>query len=74
MYLDIGNSIIEAGLPPVGVHSTQKSFFLSLILTMCVDRKLEYVSKNVIRMSGEIFRKCLHPRETDSVDCVLNLG
>ena len=44
---------------------------------MSVDSKFEDVSENVIKISGEnlkILEKCLHPKETDSFDCVLNVG
>ena len=51
---DISNSIFYAGFPPVGVSSA----------CICVLT----VSENVIKMSGEIFRKCLYPKQTDSVD------
>ena len=35
---------------------------------MSVDRKSEDVSENVIKMSGENFRKYLHPKQTNSID------
>ena len=28
------------------------------------------VLENVIKMSGEIFIKCLHPKDTVSIDCM----
>ena len=48
----ISNTIIEAGFPPVGVHSAK----------ICINFALKF---------SEI---CLHPRETDSLNCVANLG
>ena len=56
------SSKFYAGFPPVGVNSA----------CICVLT----VSENVIKMSGEIFRKCLYPKQKIplTIDCVLNLG
>ena len=66
--LNISNSIFSAGFHPVGVHSAHICINFALEISFGYLFNSEDVSENVIKISGEFARKCLHPKQTNFFD------